>query len=387
MARRNPIVFAFALALASSGLAACSSPSAPGICCAPGGASVSTAARARGTSGSLGPIVHPKVPGEILGFDIDQNGTDGVFANYRDLDTGETQLSVETFDQRTGKITKVVTKPKTRTFSYSVLGILAKDIGVIADGKNYDLMAPVRGGKFTGTWTPPIPFNLTRIAVNQTTSRSVMLGYDNRYASAPTVLIVANVTGGPTKIVNLDQSVFGTGDVPSLAQDTKTNTAMITGGNGAQLTHPTIGIVDLVKGKVKTFTGLGYGSINSVAIDSTNNTACAVTNLDEGVEFYNVKTHAGFEVFLPNQGSQLQSGSQVAIDSIHHLCVITQPVSIGGGTQQSAVWIYDELGNQQGGISGFNFWFGAGLSINPAKRIGYVLNPRPDYTTLTGFTY
>lgn len=387
MVRRHPICFAFALALASSAVAACSPPSSPGVCCAPGTASLPATARMRERSGALGPIVTPKVPGEILGFDIDQNGTDGVFANYRDLDNGLVQLSVETFDQRTGKITKVVTKPKTRSGSYAVFGILAKDIGVIADGKNYDLMAPVRGGKFTGTWTSPIPFNLTQIAVNQTTSRSVMLGYDNRYASAPTVLIVANVTGGPTKVIGLDQSVFGTGDVPSIAQDTKSNTAMIAGGNGAQLTHPTIGIVDLVKGTVKTFTGLGYGSINSVGIDSTAGTACAVTNLDEGVEFYNVKKRTGFEVFLPNQGSQLQSGSQVAIDSIHHLCVITQPVSIGGGTEQSAVWIYDEKGNLQGGISGFNFWFGAGLSIDPAKRIGYVLNPRPDYTTLTGFTY
>jgi hypothetical protein len=384
MARPHPVVFASALALAAGGLAACSSPSASGICCAPGGASAS-AARTRHTSGSIGPIVHPKVPGEILGFDIDQNGTDGVFANYRDLSGGKTELSVETFDQRTGKITKVVTKTKSRRGSYSVLGIVDNDIGVIADGKNYDLMAPVRGGKFTGTWTPPIPFNLTRIAVNQT--KSVMLGYDNRYASAPTVLIVANVTGGPTTIVNLDQSVFGPGDVSSIAEDTKNNKAMITGGNGAQLTHPTIGIVDLVKGSVKTFTGLGYGSVNSVAIDSTNNTACAVTNLDEGVEFYDVNTRDGFQVFLPNQGSQLQSGSQVAIDPIHHLCVITQPVSIGGGTEQSAVWIYDEQGNLQGGISGFNFWFGAGLSIDRSKRIGYILNPRPEYTTLTGFTY
>ncbi len=175
--------------------------------------------------------------------------------------------------------------------------------------------------------------------------------------------------------------------MPTIAQDTKTNQAMITGGSGGQLTHPIIGIVDLVQGKIKTFTGLGYGSINSVAIDSTTHTACTVTNLDEGVEFYDVKTQTGFEVFLPNQGSQLQSGSQVAIDPIHGLCVVTQPVSINGGTQQSAIWVYDEQGNLQEGIQGFNFWFGAGMSINPSRRIGYVLNPRPEYMTLTGFTY
>jgi uncharacterized protein YwbE len=386
MIGRHRAPFAFALVLAATGFAACSPPSSQGLCCAQG-TPRSAPARVHRTSGNIGPIVTPKVPGEILGFDIDQYGNDGVFANYRDLTNGLTVLSVETFDQRTGKITNVVTKTKTRNGSYSVYGILAKDIGFVEDGKNYDLMNPVRGGKLNGTWTPPVPFLVSQIAVNQTTSRSVMLGYDARYASLPTALVVANVTGGPTKVIPLDQGVFGTGDVPNIAQDTKTNQAMIVGGNGAQLTHPTIGVVDLVKGKVKTFTGLGYGSINSIAIDSTTNTACAVTNLDEGVEFYNVETQAGFEVFLPNQGSQLQSGSQVAIDPIHGLCVITQPVSINGGTQQSAIWVYDEKGNELEGIQGFNFWFGAGLSINPTKRIGYVLNPRPQYTTLTGFTY
>jgi hypothetical protein len=75
------------------------------------------------------------------------------------------------------------------------------------------------------------------------------------------------------------------------------------------------------------------------------------------------------------------------MDPVHKLCILTQPVSTGQGTQQSAVWVYDEKGNVQEGIQGFNFWFGAGLAIDPAKRRGYVLNPRPSYTTLTGFTY
>jgi hypothetical protein len=387
MAGRHRYLLACALTLVGASLAACASSSTQSLCCTRDAAGRAITAPLRYATGSLGPIVTPKVPGEILGFDIDQAGSDGLFANYHDFKNGLTDVSVEIFDQRSGKITKVVTKSKGRNASYSVYGILAKDIGFINDAGTYELMRPVTGGKVTNVWTPPIPFIVSQIAVNQTTSRSLMLGYDQRYSSLPTVLVVANVTGGPTSEIPLDQSTFGTGDVPAIAQDTTTNQGFVTGGNGAQLTHPMIGIVDLVKGKTKVFTGLGYGSINSVAIDSKTDTACTVTNLDEGVEFYNIKTRSGFEVYLPNNGSQLQSGSQVAIDSVNGLCVISQPVSTGQGTQQSAIWVYDEQGNLQEGIQGFNFWFGAGLSIDPAHRRGYILNPRPLYNALTGFTY
>ena len=339
-------------------------------------------------SGTLGPIVQPKMPGEILGFDIDQHGNDGLLANYRDLQGGLTEASVETFDQRSGKITKMVKKTKSPSASYAVAGIVGHDVGVIDAGTGtYKLVNPVTGGKFTGTWTPPISFIVSQIAVNQTSATSVMLGYDKRYASFPTVIVVADVLKTTGKVIGLDQDLFGTGNLPTIAQDVATNQAVVTGGNSAPYTHPSIGIVNLSTGKVSTFTALGDGSINSVAIDPKTDTACTVTNLDEGLEFYNIKSQKGFEVFLPNNGSQLQSGSQVAMDPIHGFCIATQPVSTGQGTQQSAVWVYDEKGNLIEGITGFNFWFGAGLAIDPAKRRGYVLNPRPSYTTLTGFTY
>lgn len=339
-------------------------------------------------SGTLGPIVQPKMPGEILGFDIDQHGNDGLLANYRDLQGGITEASVETFDQRSGKITKMVKKTKSPSASYAVFGIVGHDVGFIDAGTGtYELMNPVTGGKFTGTWTPPISFIVSQIAVNQTSATSVMLGYDKRYATFPTAIVVADVLKTTGKVIAVDQDLFGTGNVPTIAQDVATNQAVVTGGNSAPYTHPSIGIVNLSKGKVSSFTALGDGSINSVAVDPKTDTACTVTNLDEGLEFYNIKSKKGFEVFLPNNGSQLQSGSQVAMDPIHGYCIATQPVSTGQGTQQSAVWVYDEKGNLIEGIAGFNFWFGAGLAIDPAKRRGYILNPRPSYTTLTGFTY
>jgi hypothetical protein len=368
-------------------LAACSAPQSGPVIPLDAGANVAYQGIAR-DSGTLGPIVQPKMPGQILGFDLDQNGSDALLANYRVLQGGITQASVETFDQRSGDITKMVKKTESSNASYAVLGIAGHDVGVVESGSGtYRLMDPVTKGKFTGTWTPPVPFVVDQIAENQSSSTSVILGYDASYASFPTAVVVADLLANTGKVISLDQSLFGTGNVPTIAQDPVTNQAVVTGGNAAPLTNPSIGVVDIAKGKVSAFTALGEGAINSVAVDSKTGTACTVTELDEGLEFYNIKTHAGFEVFLPNNGSELQSGSEVAMDPVHGLCIVTQPVSTGQGTQQSAVWVYDEQGNLKEGIAGFDFWFGAGLAIDPKERRGYIVNPRPSYTTLTGFTY
>jgi hypothetical protein len=143
----------------------------------------------------------------------------------------------------------------------------------------------------------------------------------------------------------------------------------------------------LKTGKTTTFTGKGYGDVGGIGIDSKTDTMCTTTGIDAGVEFYDLKTHDGFEVQLPNSGgSELHSGSGVAVDSIHGLCIIAQPVP-GYSTQASDIVVADEKGDFLEEIPGFNFWFGVGPAIDPAKRTGFVVNPRPEYATLSGFTY
>lgn len=372
---RRLIVCAMALTMPS--LASCSAPNPQSL--VPQSARTEVR-RARG----LGPIVKPKVPGEILGFDIDQHGNDGFFANYQSQRSGDT-YSVETFDQRTGKITKVVVKGANRSFS--AYAILARDVGVLNDDGAYKLMNPVKRGNINGLWTPPMAFLLQQIAENQATKKQLMFGYDASKPSQPTTLIAADVLRGTSKVIPLDQGAFGTGDVPVIAQDPATNQGVIAGDNGAPNTHPSIGIVDLKSGKTTTSTGLGYGLVNGIAVDPKAGVACMTTEIDAGVEFFDLKTRTGFEVQLPNSGgSQIRSGSGVAMDPVHGLCLIAQPVS-GSGTQASAIWVADEKGNFLEEITGFNFWFGIGPVINPARRTGFVLNPRPSYLTLTGFSY
>lgn len=361
--------------------AGCAGPSAP----FPGGAARDfVRSGARGEYG-IGPTVHPKLNGTILGFDIDQHGSDGLLSNYSPRSF---RVSLETFDQTSGKILKVVKEGPESRGDYEVFGILAQDIGFLDHyGKGYELMNPVTGNRITATWTPPTGFEVTQIAENQSTSTQVMLGYDTSKSSQPTALVVADVAKGSVKEIALDQNLFGTGAIPVIAQDPATDQAVIAAQDGGRTTSPTIGLIDLKSGKIATFTGLGYGDVDGIGVDPKTDTLCTTTGDDAGVEFYDLKTRDGFEVELPNSGgSELHSGAGVAVDPIHGLCVIAQPVP-GEGTQASEIVVADEKGNFLEEIPGFNFWFGVGPAIDPAKRTGFIVNPRPEYATLTGFSY
>ena len=331
----------------------------------------------------LGPIVEPKLAGTILGFDIDQHGNDGVLANYNDRSM---RVSLETFDQTTGKVTKLVRENAGSSGDYVVYGILGGDVGFLFHNR-YDLMNPVAGEKITGSWAPPKPFEVSQIAENQHSSTAVMLGYDMTKSSEPTEVVAADVVRGTAKIIPLDQNLFSTGGVPVIAQDSVTNQAVIAAQNGGRYTNPVIGIIDLKSGKTVTFTGVGYGQVDGIGVDTKTGVVCTTTGIDAGIEFYDLKTHKGSEVQLPNSGgSELHSGAGVAVDSVHGLCIVAQPVS-GDGTQASAIWIVNENGTSFEEIQGFNFWFGVAPEINPEKRIGYVINPRPEYGSLAGFSY
>jgi hypothetical protein len=358
----------------------CTGCSAGGIA-PPPRAAPQTASHAGRHPYGLGPIVHPKISGSIVGFDIDQNGDDGVLANC----CGRTlQVSLETFDQTTGAITRVVKKGGAGNTGYQVFGILGDDVGFIGHS-GYELMDPVAGEKLTGKWTPPASFAVYQVAENQSTPEQALLGYS---PSDVTSVVAADVVHNTATVIPLDQDLFSLGANPVIAQDAATHQAVIAAQNGSRYTIAVIGIIDLRSGKTTTFQGVGYGQVDGIGVDSKTDTACTTTGTDAGVEFYDLKKHTGFEVQLPNAGSapEIHSGAGVAVDSIHGLCLVAQPVS-GQGTQASAIWVLDEKGDFLEEIQGFNFWFDVGPAINPKKRIGYVASPRPAYETLTGFSY
>jgi hypothetical protein len=107
-------------------------------------------------------VVQPRFGGGIFGYDIDQNGTEGVLTELQQLSNGNVLSAVETFDQKTGKILKVVSKTETQD-SDITLGIVGTSTALIqhehvsqnGHQTTYRLISPLTSNKYTGQWTPP----------------------------------------------------------------------------------------------------------------------------------------------------------------------------------------------------------------------------------------
>ncbi|MBV8372295.1 MAG: hypothetical protein JOY69_03465, partial [Candidatus Eremiobacteraeota bacterium] len=391
----------FALILfCAAGLAACTGGN-PSVV-PPSGSAAQTA---RGISAhhaaGLGPVLSTSDGGQIFGFDIDQNGNDGVLASATSA-----RISVQTFNQITGKIVKnvgVIGGKKVQNGNdYVANGIFAGDVALIDYQKAgipgqtptkdiYKVMNPVTGNAFTSKWTPPgADVNVIQNAVNQSTATSVVLGY-RRAGSDPTVLVVSDVaTNTFSKVIALDPNEFGLFTGPQLAQDTVGNRAVMASspdGGAAGGPPPVIATIDLSSGKLSKFSGVncpgsvGCGYANGIAYDSKTGVACTDTELDGGIEFYDVAKKTGTHEFLPNGGGQIHAGAYVINDPVHQLFLVAQPFS---STSQSgsSIQVYEENGTPLESINGFNFTDAGDLAIpvriaiNPSTRTGWVNGPQ-----------
>jgi hypothetical protein len=75
-------------------------------------------------------LVHSKFGGQIFGFDIDQNGSEGVLSESALQSNGNVLAAVETFDQNTGEILKVVAETQTQD-DFITLGVVGDSVGLI----------------------------------------------------------------------------------------------------------------------------------------------------------------------------------------------------------------------------------------------------------------
>ncbi|MGC2633686.1 MAG: hypothetical protein WA215_05670 [Candidatus Cybelea sp.] len=358
--------------------------------------------------GSLGPVLTTSDGGQIFGFDIDSNGNDGVLAS------AGSQISVQTFNETTGKITKtlgaITGKKVGKGDDYVADGIFAGDVGLVDFQKAgipgqtptkdmYHLLNPVMKNRLNGRWIPPVKlFNVLEWAPNQSTSTSVVFGYQ-REGSDPSELIVSDV-GKNTfgKVIGLSATDFTLGTQPQLAEDTVNNLAVMAtspsfGAAGGP--PPVIWSIALKSGKMTHFPGVncpgsvGCGYANGIGYDSSTGIACTTTELDAGVEFYNVAKQTGIRVQLPNNAGQLQAGDSVANDAANGLFLIAQPVS-STSSSGSSIQIYNESGTLEESINGFSFSDASSvipvrISINPTSRTGWVNGPQADQ--LQEFSY
>lgn len=348
-------------------------------------------------------IVHSKFGGQIFGFDIDQNGTEGVLSEALLQNNGTVLAAVETFSQSTGRILKVVSETQTQD-DFITLGVVGTSVGLVEHEhvsgivvrRTFSTLNPLSSNQITGSWTPPIGTKHlimpTGVSRSQGVPNVAVFAYDNSGNFIPWVFSsdVAANTFGP--VVDITDS-FNFGSVPPpFAYDSTTNQAILGGGDGCFGCLPVIGLVDLTAGTFSEFTGVGFGFINGLAVDSADGIFCTTTEDDANVEFYDLATQTGFNVVLPGSGSQqIFSGADVEFDPIHKLFLVAQPVS-SSSSSGSAIYVYSISGELKETLNGFSFsnTFNVvpmHIALHPKLRSGYVDGPNAGVTEIQSFTY
>jgi hypothetical protein len=363
------------------------------LCVAPAPAS----AQAPVGAGTI--TVHSQFGGQIFGLDIDQNGSEGLLTEAQTLAGGTILNAVETFDQTTGKIIQVVKETKTHDEDVT-LGVVGKSIGLVehehgpgiyVTSRTYQLLNPLKGNKEDAVWKPGLAADdiIIQVSRNQGVPNNAVYAFenggDNHYFVFSTD--VATDTVGP--FITLTNKLFQDGN-SLMAYDTVTNQAVLAATTGAVGgPPPTFDIVDLASGAITEFAGIGQGFVNGLAVDSADGVACTTTELDLDVEFYNLATHVGFPIRLPNASNQLQAGADVEFDPINKLFFVAQPVSSSTRTG-STIYVFDPKGSLVETLNGFNFSNASNvipvyIALNPSTRTGYV--DGPDVTQAQLFSY
>lgn len=352
--------------------------------------------------GPTGVIVQSKFGGQIFGFDIDQSGTEGVLAESQRQDDGTVLAAVETFDQATGRILRVLAKTVTDNDDFLTLGVTGQSVGLIereqVNGtfnvrRTFLTIDPLTSNRFTARWTPPLDKNhlVEAISHNQGSDISVWT-LDLSGNFVPTIFSsnVAQNLFGP--VVGITDDDFTSGATPGLAYDSVNNRAIL---GHSKLGNPfvpgLVATVDLTNGAFSKFVGVGVGDVNGLAYDPVTQTACTTTEIDFSVSFYNIATQTGFKEPLPGATQQFFSGADVQFDPVNRLFLVAQEHS-STAPSGSSIHVYDVSGNLVESIDGFNFSnafnvIAAHIGINPAGRSGYVDGPDEGVTQLQAFTY
>ena len=377
--------------------------------------SIAPLGRIRQQTGNLGPVVQSTFGGQIFGWDIDQNGNDGVLTETAFESNGSFINAIETFDESTGKIIKVVQKqvrvnadvePVVDAIAGNDVGIIdvARDFALKRDDR-FDLMSPVSGGKITSRSVPPKPEGMVPnfVTNNQASANQVMMAlYPNNHnhgLDAVGMYTYNTSTGVWGKRFDFPKrELFQTGFPNYAAVDATTNeavTAYLIRSRYNPHESPTFYVMDATSGKhLRSFYGVGFKFPNGMAIDPTTDTMCTTTTGDMDVEFYKLSSGKGKAVQIPilnGGGGPLTNGAAVAADPIHHLFLVAQLNSTFSPNGGSTVIVYDERGKLVEYIDGFDFFPSPysvvvpHLAVNPPKRMGYANGPNPN--ELQEFTY
>lgn len=365
-------------------------------------AAAALAAAASATTEAADPhapvIVHSALGGQILGYDVDQNGTEGILSEWLTWQNGQGEIAIETFDQKTGKV-KIIKRIQPRRCGtcddFITLGVVGTSIGLVEEQHGdpyvykttYDMLNPLDTNKISGHWNSTlrrIDNHIQSVSESQGSSTTAILGV--RLKTQESFVFGADVaqnTSGP--ITRLTDNVFGYSNYPVMALDTATNQAVIAAAGSGFYVTPELAVVDLVKGGFSEFAGLGNGKINGIAVDSADGIACTTTQNDWSIEFYDIATQSGSIETLNGATSNLNSGADVQFDPVNKLFLIDQQVCAGGFVG-SCIQVYDTRGNWVEATSPIAGSFGH-IAFNPNTRTGFLWLNDDKFDELESFTY
>jgi hypothetical protein len=347
-------------------------------------------------------VVHTQFGGQIFGFDVDANGREGVLTESGASGDGSFLAAVETFDQTTGKITRVVSQTEGQD-DFVTMGVF-NSIGLIEREhvvrlfdvrRKFVIMNPLDANRFTGEWTPPIDQNhvVRKVSGVLGSSDSAVYVLDTSGSFTPLVFrsnVGANIFGPISQIT--DQDFTSPSLSPAFAYDNRGNRAIL---GHAMLGNPFvpgfIATVDLATGAFSKFRGVGLGDVNGLSVDPETGTVCTTTEIDFSVEFYNLATRSGFGKPLPGAVNQFYSGADAEWDPVNRLFLVAQPNS-STAASGSSIHVYDVAGNLIESLNGFSFSnafnvIPAHIALKPSNRSGFVDGPDPGVSEIQSFTY
>jgi len=347
-----------------------------------------------------GPVLTSKFAGQIFGWGIDENGTDGVLTEVVPGSGNSFTSIVEAFDQPTAQIKKVVRKQfsgPSGNRELAVEGILSNDVGLVDYERLYPnsvrrdiyyVMAPVLGYEITGTWTRPPGRNflIYDIADQQRDPVAVMAAtiIDRTIKNPPTFeVVVTDVATNRILHILHAPKLDGVNYPYLVAEDITTHHAYVPAAN---YRSETVFVdFDTRNGHVSnTFIAPPFsGPVGGIAIDSATHMMCTTTGTNYSVQMYDLRTKKQtFVGQIPNAGGEGQAGSSIAADPIHHVFLVEQPNSLLGGSE---IYVYDEKGKVLEGLTGFAFAPSSGIQVDATGRTGYVAGPHANQ--LQSFTY
>jgi hypothetical protein len=330
-------------------------------------------------------IVHPKLGGTIFGFDVDQNGTEGFLSEG--IGYGSCPYASETFDQKSGKIIKVVRRGKSKGCGDDDVtwGVVGTSVGLVEHQHSptfdhlqmsFPVLNPLDGNQVTGSWLSPFKktAEIEGVSRNQGTSMNAFQFYD--FSTMMEYVVGSDVAKnefGPVVQITSVPGIIGL--------NTKTNSAVVMVGT-TDFGISYVDQIDVATGKIESFAGIGSGQVMGIAVDSEDDMAVTTTFGDAGVEFYDLKNQTGFEVilpFIPENCDNACTGVDVEFDPIHKLFLVAQPISSQQPNSNfSTIYVYNRQGTLLEALNGFNFVtqrfdvFPVHMAIHPTERSGFV---------------